>query len=372
MPAQNIKPVDETQTPDPEPLRATSSQTFPVSHVEYIAPSITVDLHNDFTSSMTPNVASWPQLDGAFELLDWINLDLAPMTSQGMEQDQYAPASRRGHWDLCSATQTPHVDAEYLVPPGSLPITSSSGPSTSSDSQYREENDQVYGDSDRNRGINLTRQIATRYGEFYLDEDNQLRYFGSTSNRHLFPNGIGTFFPPLVRDLRTHEITALENAGLNWPHDVHYEDTLTNLYFSWHASFLQEVNKEVYTRARRRYLAGEPTPLYSPALENAMYGALQWHKRTRNTFANAAYRLAIGALYTANKHQAITDKASDFFASRAKTLFEIEMDSPVLATLQTSILLSVHEGASLRDARGTFIISIIRVPSLSEGADRMC
>jgi hypothetical protein len=43
---------------------------------------------------------------------------------------------------------------------------------------------------------------------------------------------------------------------------------------------------------------------------------------------------------------------AEFFASRAKALLEVEMDSPSVATVQALVLLSAHEAAFTRDARG--------------------
>lgn len=43
---------------------------------------------------------------------------------------------------------------------------------------------------------------------------------------------------------------------------------------------------------------------------------------------------------------------AEFFASRAKALLDIEMDSPTVATVQALVILSAHEAAFTRDARG--------------------
>lgn len=44
--------------------------------------------------------------------------------------------------------------------------------------------------------------------------------------------------------------------------------------------------------------------------------------------------------------------AAEFFAFRAKTYLEIEMDSPSLAVVQALLVLSSHEAAQMRDSRG--------------------
>lgn len=43
---------------------------------------------------------------------------------------------------------------------------------------------------------------------------------------------------------------------------------------------------------------------------------------------------------------------AEFFSSRAKALLEVEMDSPRVATVQALVVLSAHEAAFTRDARG--------------------
>lgn len=44
--------------------------------------------------------------------------------------------------------------------------------------------------------------------------------------------------------------------------------------------------------------------------------------------------------------------ASEFFSARAKTLLDIEMDSPNVATVQALVVMSASEAAYTRDARG--------------------
>ena len=43
---------------------------------------------------------------------------------------------------------------------------------------------------------------------------------------------------------------------------------------------------------------------------------------------------------------------SDFFADRAKTLLDIELDSPTVATVQAMVVLSGHDIGCKRDSRG--------------------
>jgi hypothetical protein len=66
-------------------------------------------------------------------------------------------------------------------------------------------------------------------------------------------------------------------------------------------------------------------------------------------------RCALGAAFEARYHPTFITfpkSLSEFFADRAKALLEIELDSPCVATVQALVILSSHEAASNRDARG--------------------
>ena len=66
-------------------------------------------------------------------------------------------------------------------------------------------------------------------------------------------------------------------------------------------------------------------------------------------------RCAIGSAFEARYHPTFITfpkSLSEFFADRAKALLEIELDSPCVATVQALVIMSCHEGASNRDARG--------------------
>jgi hypothetical protein len=66
-------------------------------------------------------------------------------------------------------------------------------------------------------------------------------------------------------------------------------------------------------------------------------------------------RCAIGSAFEARYHPTFITfpkSLAEFFADRAKALLEIELDSPCVATVQALVIMSCHEGASNRDARG--------------------
>lgn len=66
-------------------------------------------------------------------------------------------------------------------------------------------------------------------------------------------------------------------------------------------------------------------------------------------------RCSLGAAFEARHHPTFTTfpkSLADFFADRAKTLVEIELDSPCIATVQALVLLSSHDIGCRRDSRG--------------------
>ncbi|EXJ83039.1 hypothetical protein A1O3_06856 [Capronia epimyces CBS 606.96] len=176
------------------------------------------------------------------------------------------------------------------------------------------------------------RLLTSRLGKLTLTGDGKLRYYGATSNLHLIQNQSLSLFQPNIRTVRTHGDAALSRAGLQWTVDVDYERYLTRLFFLWQNPSNNEVTEKVYLSEKESYDSGDDTWLYSPTLQNAI--------------------LSVGACFSSRPAPGIQGVASEFFASRAMTLIEIEMDSPTLATLQALSVLSAHEAASGRDSRG--------------------
>jgi hypothetical protein len=67
----------------------------------------------------------------------------------------------------------------------------------------------------------------------------------------------------------------------------------------------------------------------------------------------------MGAAYSlGSQHR--QDHPSELFASQAQRLLQIEMDSPVPATVQALVVLCSHEAAQGRDSRGSLHLSLMR------------
>ena len=116
----------------------------------------------------------------------------------------------------------------------------------------------------------ITHQLANRFGRLQLADDGHLRYFGATSHLHMMPQELISFYQPSASTLRHVGKSAVDRAGLHWTPDPEYESHLTSLYFAWHNPWVNEVDQQIYRCEKAVYDAGRETPLYTPALNNAV------------------------------------------------------------------------------------------------------
>jgi hypothetical protein len=187
----------------------------------------------------------------------------------------------------------------------------------------------------------FSKRLSSRVGSVTARHDAvQGHYYGATSNFHLTSNTLqSASLYPLSFPSREND-SSLANAGLSWIPDHDYEENLLNFFFTWHNPAVHAVKRSLYEKGRQHFMAGKTNPFFSPSLANAM--------------------LALGAAFAAERsHPSIprTTRISDFFALRARTVLEKELDNPTLATIQALLLLSHHEAAEARDSRGQSIIS---------------
>ncbi|KAI1622637.1 hypothetical protein EDD37DRAFT_611051 [Exophiala viscosa] len=178
----------------------------------------------------------------------------------------------------------------------------------------------------------LTTKLTCRYGSLKITDNGQLRYYGVTSNLHMMGDEIASVFQPTVRNPRKDAEEVLRQTGYDWEPDPVLENHLLNLYFAWHHPIMQEMERDLFFREREAFMNDQETSFYSPALENAM--------------------LAVGAMYAGPDDEKINSNSSTFFATRAKTYLDIELDSPTIATAQAILNLSGFEAAQGQDSRG--------------------
>ncbi|GIC88310.1 transcription factor domain-containing protein [Aspergillus udagawae] len=180
-------------------------------------------------------------------------------------------------------------------------------------------------------------QLSHRIGTLKIAGDGHLRFYGATSNLNLVDvSATQQRQRPDARTVRHDGQDILNHLRVGQPVDQALEDHLVELYFTWQNPSTYVVDKEMFMTARSRWRNDlDDTPFYSEVLTNAM--------------------CAVGSAFEARYHPTFITfpkSLSEFFADRAKALLEIELDSPCVATVQALVILSCHEGASNRDARG--------------------
>ncbi|KAJ5435085.1 hypothetical protein N7491_005680 [Penicillium cf. griseofulvum] len=198
------------------------------------------------------------------------------------------------------------------------------------------ENDSDSGEEDEAEN-DVIEQLSHRIGTLKIAGDGHLRFYGATSNLNLVDvSATQQRQRPDARTVRHDGQDILNHLRVGQPVDQALEDHLVELYFTWQNPSTYIVDKEMFMMARTKWRDElDDTPFYSEVLTNAM--------------------CAIGSAFEARYHPTFITfpkSLSEFFADRAKALLEIELDSPCVATVQALVIMSCHEGASNRDARG--------------------
>ncbi|KAJ5595131.1 uncharacterized protein N7459_001339 [Penicillium hispanicum] len=192
-------------------------------------------------------------------------------------------------------------------------------------------------DEENEAESDVIEQLSNRIGTLKIAGDGHLRFYGATSNLNLVDvSATQQRQRPDARTVRHDGQDILNHLRVGQSVDQTLEDHLLELYFTWQNPSIYVVDKEMYMTARSKWRNEyDDTPFYSEVLTNAM--------------------CAIGSAFEARYHPTFITfpkSLAEFFADRAKALLEIELDSPCVATVQALVLLSCHEGASNRDARG--------------------
>ncbi|KAK4860918.1 hypothetical protein LT330_004649 [Penicillium expansum] len=198
------------------------------------------------------------------------------------------------------------------------------------------ENDSDSGEEDEAEN-DVIEQLSHRIGTLKIAGDGHLRFYGATSNLNLVDvSATQQRQRPDARTVRHDGQDILNHLRVGQPVDQALEDHLVELYFTWQNPSTYIVDKGMFITARNKWRNElDDTPFYSEVLTNAM--------------------CAIGSAFEARYHPTFITfpkSLSEFFADRAKALLEIELDSPCVATVQALVIMSSHEGASNRDARG--------------------
>ncbi|EEP76402.1 predicted protein [Uncinocarpus reesii 1704] len=132
--------------------------------------------------------------------------------------------------------------------------------------------------------------------------------------------------------------TCLRDAGVGHTVTRELEDHLIKLFLSWENPFIHVVDEELFMEARAKALSentadsGVRLGCYNQVLVNAM--------------------CAIGAAFTDQAISELPTSLSEFFQRRARVLLDADMANSSIATVQALAIMSAHEAAVTRDARG--------------------
>ena len=172
----------------------------------------------------------------------------------------------------------------------------------------------------------LVDQLTGRMGSLQIAEDGQKRFYGATSNLHILHNGPMSLTRAKYSSLQKEGQSLLNSRGLGHHVDDEFEDHLLKLYFCWEDPTIHVLDEAIFFREREKFKeTNEYSHLYSDVLVNAM--------------------CSIGATMTNRRRSDLPEPLDDFFASRSKTLLDIEMDSPSLSTVQSLVILERHRGS---------------------------
>ena len=125
--------------------------------------------------------------------------------------------------------------------------------------------------SDDEDSPEVTQQLSDRLGTLLTMSDGETRYYGATSNLHLFHNRqkYGTSHALITRRKEASEI--LEARGLGHRIDPQVIDHLLQLYFTWHNNVTQVVDRHAFVAGRESLQHGAKTSIFfSELLLNAM------------------------------------------------------------------------------------------------------
>ncbi|KAI8230567.1 hypothetical protein K4K55_006548 [Colletotrichum sp. SAR 10_96] len=226
---------------------------------------------------------------------------------------------------------TPGVDVASVRAPSHPLLSSYSGEGGGALSD-NENDDSASGTTEED----LVNQLSDRLGSLHIGPNGQISYYGPTSNFSLVEMPAGSDTLAVDRTVRNDGQEHLDMMGYGKTIPPDLEEHLINLYFAWQDPFSHIVDRTLYEDAKYKWLEREEdTPYYSEALRNAM--------------------CSLGAAFEARYHPnfvTFPKSLPDFFAARAKTLLEIELDSPSVSTVQAMVVLSSHEIGANRDSRG--------------------
>ncbi|GFF91717.1 hypothetical protein IFM61392_09414 [Aspergillus lentulus] len=174
----------------------------------------------------------------------------------------------------------------------------------------------------------LVDEISDRVGTLKIGPGGKTRFYGPTSTFNLREM-------PSSDNYESDQANLADHYGSEEEIPADVEEHLLDLYFTWQDPSFHVVDRHIYEEAKEKWKNMEKTPFYSEALRNAM--------------------CALGSAFESRYHPTVITFPKtlvEFFADRAKSILETELDSPCVATIQAMVILSSHEVGNGKDARG--------------------
>ncbi|KAJ5683641.1 hypothetical protein N7462_006806 [Penicillium macrosclerotiorum] len=185
----------------------------------------------------------------------------------------------------------------------------------------------------------LIDEVSDRVGTIRIGPGGKTQFCGPTSTFNL----TGTMESEESELQSINEAYASEyydRSGSNQEIPSTLEEHLINLYFCWQDPFCHIVDRNMYSEARRKWQDMEDTPFYSEALRYVM--------------------CVVGSAFESRFHPALVTfpkSLVDFLGTRVKSILELELDDPCVATVQALVILSNHEIGNGKGRRGGDITS---------------
>lgn len=201
-------------------------------------------------------------------------------------------------------------------------------------------------------------RFSARFGSLKIAADGKTKYIGAASTANFLDDDdhYQQREEMELRKLQKDRETLLAHSLVGKEVDPTLEAHFVDLYFLHQDPILPLVDRNVYEHAKEKFSKGErDRGFYSDGLTNAMCALGAAHEPPfRASFNTYPKSLPV------------------FFAERAKTLLQVDIGYPSVATVQSLVLLSAHELASNKDAGGwSYTGSAMRF-CLDLGLERDC
>ncbi|KAJ5613821.1 hypothetical protein N7528_007475 [Penicillium herquei] len=320
------RPVD--QLSDPQSLPTGPYAKTPVSKDTLQASDSVIDTEAQVNHNRPASPYLHSIVGGPFSL---------PAEEDLQSPTQDSPNSILTAWDFDLGVETcitiPQLDAEDFLKlsPSDIPSIGEDAlmallqPASKEDEQISKSSSDIE---------DIIDEISNRVGTLKISPGGNTQFRGPTSAFNLA--GVMHSEEPDERPpTRRLSVECRNCPGLEPEIPPELEEHLLKLYFCWQDPSSHIVDRRIYEEAKVKWQNMEETSFYSDALRYSM--------------------CALGSAFESRFHpELITfpNTLVDFLGARAKSLLEIELDYPSVATVQALVILSNHEIGNGKEGRG--------------------